>query len=198
MHRGAWRSGAVRCFPDLRREGLVELRTVLIVDRQRWVSDAKRRDAQRCTASRCSAIVSRPSPRRAGRVEEGSCSWNSQAMGERGEAMRCKATMSGAAVPGLDHVGLTELRTVLIVDRKRWVSGAKRCEAAQRNAGRSEAMRSGAQRWFPRLQHEGLPRVWRVLVRGTHKRWEGVAERCNERRCIALKSEALRCDGSRS
>ena len=148
------------------------------VDRERWVSEALRGRAMRCDAPRCGALRSaavrcgalrsagsRPSPRRAGRVVEGSCSWNSQAMGERGEAMRCKATMSGAAVPGLDHVGLTELRTVLIVDRKRWVSGAKRCEAAQRNAGRSEAMRSGAQRWFPRLQHEGLPRLWRVLDR---------------------------------
>ncbi len=109
----------------------------------------------------------------------------------RGDAVRCIEMRGGAPVPDLHREGLVELRTVLIVDRQRWVSGAKRCEAAQRNAGRSEAMRSGAQRWFPRLQHEGLPRVWRVLVRGTHKRWEGVAVHCIARRCIALKSVAL-------
>ena len=54
----AMRGKAMRWVPDLHHEGLVELRTVLIVDRQRWVSEARRCVAMRGVAARCGDVIS--------------------------------------------------------------------------------------------------------------------------------------------
>ena len=82
---------------------------------------------------------------------------------ETSKAMRGKAMRW---VPDLHHEGLVELRTVLIVDRQRWVCGATRCAEL-----RSKDTRGVGTRRCHQLHHEGLLMVGTVLNRGTDKRW---------------------------
>jgi len=90
-----------------------DLGPILFVDRERLLSAAWRGAAWQCAAGRSVASFSQASARRLAQVVEGSCSWNPQAIGERGAGSQGDAGHGAAwrRFPGLHHEGLTRVGT---------------------------------------------------------------------------------------